>query len=480
MPVLEAESKVQRFFGRAVINKGLALYSEQFRQLPRFVADYLIASLVDPENPGPGIAKIERLMAEHFVESTQKELVKRRIRESDRRQHALFGQARVRYEQSRDTYWAEVPALDDVNVRIEPSVLEEHGEALLTSGAWGTYTVAYDPTFVIGKKQYPFLIVDFQPMQITKIDVNDFIAVREHFTTDEWIDLLITSIGFDPERVDYEAKMLYLARLVPFVEPNVNIIELGPPEGGKTYNHRSMSTYSFVVSGSNTTVPSLFYNKLRRQVGLIGYRDCVVFDEIAHADVREMAPVFNMLKDYMNEGWFGRDAQEQISSRCGIVFIGNILTDREKRAPKGFYRHLFAPLPKLIGEDAAFLDRIHGYIPGWLAPQIKPENFAKGDGLMADYLSEVMHRMRDKNYQYIVAEQADFSGMGQRDTRAVTRLASGFLKLVYPHRTAATIQPEELAWAVDRAIGLRQRVLDQLAVISPGEFGGRRLSWSHK
>ncbi|GMU24153.1 MAG: hypothetical protein AMXMBFR13_42300 [Phycisphaerae bacterium] len=476
----DIDTKVLNLFGRAAINKSLAQYSTQFRRLPRFVADYLIASLIDPDNPGPGIAKIERLMAEHFVDSTQKEYVKRRIRESDNRQYQLFGQARVRYDQGRDMYWADVPALDDASVRIDPSLLEEHGAALLTTGAWGTLTIAYDPTFTIARKQYPFLIVGFQPMQITSIDLDEFIDLREQFTTGEWIDLLITSIGFDPERIDHQAKLLYLARLIAFVEPNVNLVELGPPESGKTYHYRSTSTYSFVVSGSNTTVASLFYNKLRRQIGLVGYRDCVIFDEIAHADVREMAGVFSMLKDYMNEGWFGRDTNEQFSSECGIVFCGNIETDRQTRAPRGFHRHLFAPLPRVIGEDRAFLDRIHGYIPGWLAPQIRPENYATGYGLMADYLSEVMHRLRGRNHLHIISDQVDFHGMGQRNVTAVSRLASGFLKLVYPHRSSGTILPDELTWAVDLAVGLRQRVVDQLAIISPGEFAGTKLTYSLK
>lgn len=476
------DEKVQELFGQAAIKKSLAPFNAQFRRLPRFVADYLIATLVEPENPTPGIAKIERLLRNHFIDAGQAELAKSRIRESEEHQYVLFGNARVRYEEHADEYLAEVPALGDRNVRVKKELIADHGPVLMTTGAYGTYTIAYAPENNKScKRQSPFVIVDFKPMQITQIDLNEFVRAREHFSTEEWVDMIVTSIGFNPEQIAVEAKLIYLARLIVLVEPNVNLIELGPPETGKTYNFK-MSTYTHVIQGSNTTVASLFYNKLRREVGLIGHRDCVIFDEIRYANRREMDEVFGMLQCYMNDGWFTRDNQGTFSSECGIVILGNIPTDREKQAPKGYHKHLFMPLPAAMrqDQDGAFLDRIHGFIPGWLAPQISTDCYATGYGLMADYLSEVMHQMRGRNYQYIITDRVNFKGMGQRNATAVTRLASGLLKLVYPHRNADTIEPEELGWAMNRAIKLRQLVVDQLHVIAPGDFPATRLDYEIK
>ena len=452
--------------GKVVVNKGIAHFSEQFRRLPKFVADYLVASLVDPNDPAPGLEKMDRLLREHFIESEQQELVKSLIRENG--QHHLIGPLRVRYDQGRDMYWAEIPALGDQYVRIDLSLVRTFSESLLTAGAWGRISVAFDGHFSLGGKRFPFVVEAFTPLQITKINVDAWVEGRASFTDEEWIDLLVTSIGFDPAGLSREEKVLYLLRLVPFIEPNVNLIELGPPETGKTFAFRSLSSYGFVVSGSNTTVASLFYNKARRKMGLVGYRDCILFDEIAHSNFRDER-IVAILKDYLNTGHFGRDTEE-FTSECSVVFAGNIECDRSTRQVAVRCRNLFDPLPEVMGRDCAFLDRIHGFLPGWAAPQISESRLARGVGFMADYLSEIMHQMRSRNYGHILLDHVDFNGMGKRSETAITKIASGLLKLVYPHRTSETIQREELDWILAEAVGLRRRVLDQLAKMAPGEF----------
>ena len=452
--------------GKVVVNKGIAHFSEQFRRLPKFVADYLVASLVDPHDPAPGLAKMDRLLREHFIESEQQELVKSLIRENG--QHHLIGPLRVRYDQGRDMYWAEIPALGDQHVRIDLSLVRTSSESLLTAGAWGRITVAFDGHFSLGGRRFPFVVEAFTPLQITRINVDAWVEGRASFTDEEWIDLLITSIGFDPSGLSRGEKVLYLLRLVPFSEPNVNLIELGPPETGKTFAFRSLSSYGFVVSGSNTTVASLFYNKARRKMGLVGYRDCILFDEIAHSNFRDER-IVAILKDYLNTGHFGRDTDE-FASECSVVFAGNIECDRAARQVAARCRNLFDPLPEVMGRDCAFLDRIHGFLPGWTAPQVSESRLARGVGFMADYLGEIMHQMRSRNYGHILLDHVDFNGMGKRSETAITKIASGLLKLVYPHRTSATIQREELDWVLAEAVGLRQRVLDQLAKMAPGEF----------
>lgn len=476
----ETQNKVSSVFPEKgiVVDKGLACLNEQFRKLPTFVVDYLIAEMVSPEDPVPGLEKISKLLRNHFMESDQKELVKSRIRE--RGQYTLIGRIRCRFDEGKDEYWVDVTALGNQNVRINPHLIAEYGDTLLTTGAWGVFTIVYDESYVMRKKLYPFLVTEFKPMQITDIDLDTWINRREQFTDAEWLDLMIISIGFDPTCLSHEEKLLYMVRLVPFIEANINLCELGPPETGKTFAYQSLSSHGFVVSGGQTTVASLFYDKLRRQLGLVGYRDVVMFDEFATGRGGNkwsgQGDLIDMLKDFMNSGRFGRGTAE-FASDCSIMFAGNIDCDREKRSVSSRYRSLFSPFPQAVNQDRAFLDRIHGFIPGWKIPQIRESKLAKGPGFMADYISEIMHQMRGRNYAPIILSNVDFGDMSQRNQRSLVRIGSGLLKLMFPHRTAETIMPDELKQVLDIATDLRQRVVDQLAVILPSEFSGVKLEY---
>jgi ATP-dependent Lon protease len=274
-----------------------------------------------------------------------------------------------------------------------------------------------------------------------------------------------------------------MVRLVPFIEANVNFVELGPPETGKTFAYQSLSSHGFVVSGGQTTVASLFYDKLRRQLGLVGYRDVVMFDEFAASRGANkwsgQGDLIDMLKDFMNSGRFGRGTAE-FASDCSIMYAGNIDCDREGKKVSGRYRSLFSPLPQAVNQDRAFLDRIHGYIPGWKIPQIRESKLAKGPGFMADYISEIMHQMRGRNYAPVIINNVDFGDMSQRNQRSLVRIGSGLLKLMFPHKTAATIVPDELKQVLDIAVDLRGRVVEQLAVIAPNEFKGITLGYKIK
>ena len=464
-----------------IVDKSLSCLNEQFRKLPIFVVDYLISEMVNSEDPIPGLDRINRLLNDHFMDSDQKELVKSKIREQG--EYTLIGRVRCRYDEGKDEYWVDVTSLGNQYVRIDPYLIAEYGDILLTSGAWGVFKIVYDESYVMRKKLYPFLVTEFRPMQITGINLDTWIKRREQFTDDEWLDLMITSIGFDPNCLSHEEKLLYMVRLVPFIEANVNFVELGPPETGKTFAYQSLSSHGFVVSGSQTTVASLFYDKLRRQLGLIGYRDVVMFDEFANGRGGNkwsgQGDLIDMLKDFMNSGRFGRGTAE-FSSGCSIMFAGNIDCDRDKRTVSSRYRSLFSPLPQVVNQDRAFLDRIHGFIPGWKIPQIRESHFAKGQGFMADYIGEIMHKMRDRNYAPIILDKVDFGDMSQRNQKSLVRIGSGLLKLMFPHRTAKTIEKNELKIVLDVAVDLRQRVVEQLAVILPSEFKGIRLEYKIK
>ncbi|KKN98993.1 hypothetical protein LCGC14_0142380 [marine sediment metagenome] len=476
----ETRSKITTVFPDRgiIVNKSLTILNEQWRKLPSFVADFLVAEMVDPTDPTPGLERIGKLLDSHFMEADQKDWVKSQIREKG--EYTLIGRIRCRYDESKDEYWCDVTALGNQYVRIDPYLIAEFGETLLTTGAWGVFKIIYDDSFVMRNKLYPFLLTEFKPIQITGINVDTWIERRAKLTDQEWLDLMITSIGFDPDHLSEEEKWLYIARLVPFIEPNVNLVELGPPETGKTFAYQSLSSYSFVISGGQTTVASLFYDKLRRQLGLIGYRDVVMFDEFASSRGANkwsgQGDLIDMLKDFMNSGRFGRGTAE-FTSGCSIMFAGNIDCDRNKREVSVRYRSLFSPFPQVINQDRAFLDRIHGYIPGWRIPQIRESKLAKGEGFMADYISEIMHHMRDRNYAPLIMGNVDFGDMSQRNQRSLVRIGSGLLKLIFPHRTSDTVESSELKIVLDIAVSLRSRVVEQLAIISPNEFKGVTLPY---
>jgi ATP-dependent Lon protease len=366
-----------------------------------------------------------------------------------------------------------VPALGDSHIRVSDRMLQEFGDILLTSGAWGTMKIEFDPQYVIGKKAYPFRIIDFTPFQVTRLSLEDYIEKRRLFTTQDWIDLLIQTVGFNPARLDERIKHLMLLRLVPYVEPNYNLIELGPRQTGKTYIYKNTSQRAFVVSSGKATAATLFHHGTTKRIGVIGVKDVVVFDEIAseRESVHKLdATSIDTLKNYMAQGSYSKDGIE-FTSTCSIVLCGNIKTDIENRRPLWDYRHLFQPLPEELQEDTAFLDRIHAYLPGWEIPVITPANYATGYGFISDYAAEIFRLLRRRNYQTHLVARAKFpEEMSQRAHDAIKKTAAGLLKLVYPHRTPDDVEPEELQFCLDLAVEMRQRVVDQLKALAPKEF----------
>ncbi len=465
--------KILNLLNDRVVLKPLTRWNEAYKEFPRYVMEYLVAKYVDAQNPISGQKKIDRILTEHYVESGAKELVKSKIKEGG--EYTLLGQLQVRLDASRDHYWAEVPVLGDNFVRLSRKVLKEYGDALLAGGAWGTMTIEYDPQYELKGKIYPFYIREFTPFQITRLSLEDYIEKRSQFNMEEWIDLLIQSIGFEPVNFTEREKMLMLLRLVPFVEGNYNVIELGPRETGKTYTYRNTSSRSFVISGGKATPATLFYNVASRKVGILGQKDVVFFDEIANTNFGDPEATISILKDYMQTGKFSRGPQE-LHASASIVLAGNIDTDLEMKKPADHYLHLFMTLPIELGEDSAFLDRIHAFLPGWEMPKIKPENYASGYGFVTDYLAEIFTRLRRKNYQTIINAHVEFGSMTGRNQDAIKKTSAGLLKLIFPHKGPETIEIDELRICFDLAVESRQRILDQLAISHPGEFKNIKLS----
>jgi ATP-dependent Lon protease len=382
----------------------------------------------------------------------------------------------VRLDASKDHYWVTLSAIGENTVRVTRNILVEHGDSLLSGGAWGTCTIEYDNSYKVGSRLYPFVVTEFRPFQITRVSLEDYIEKRKLFTTEEWIDLLMNTIGFDPQFFTFRQKLLYLLRLVPFVEKNYNMIELGPRETGKTYTYRNTSSRSFVISGGSTTPATLFYHKGLRRLGIIGQRDVVYFDEIGRTRFTDADATVNILKDYMQTGQFTRGDQE-LTSAASIVLAGNIELEMKggSPAPSDKYPHWLAVLPSEINTDTAFIDRLHAYIPGWEFHKIKKERYAKGFGLMTDYFAEILKRLRERAIQTIVAARVDFEGETSRNQDSVQKTASGLLKLIFPHKDVDTVMPDELKLCLDVAIEVRQIIHDQMVIISPGEYQSRHI-----
>jgi len=464
---MDLNEKILHHLKDRVVLKPLTRWNEAYKEFPRYVMEYLVAKYVDPENPVVGQQKIDIILNEHYVESGAKELIKSKIKEKS--EYTLLGQLQARLDATRDHYWAEVPALGDNFVRIGRKVLNEYGDVLLSGGAWGTLTIEYDPEYELKGRLYPFYIREFTPFQITRISLEDYLQKRDIFTSEEWIDLLIQSIGFNPQKFTQREKILMILRLVPFVEANYNLIELGPRETGKTYTYRNTSSRSFVISGGKTTPAILFYHKGTRKIGILGQRDIVFFDEIASTSFSDPDATISILKDYMQTGKFSRGDME-FSTQASIVLAGNIDTDIERKEPANHYLHLFVVLPQELGGDDAFLDRLHAFVPGWEMPKIKPENYANGYGFVTDYLADIFTRLRRKNYQIIINAYVEFGEMTGRNQDAIKKTSAGLLKLIFPHRTPQTVETDELKMCLDLAIESRQRIIDQLAISAPSEF----------
>ena len=459
--------KIDALLKDRVILKPLTRWNEAYKEFPRYVMEYLVSRYVDPRDPVDGQRKIDRILTERYAESAKKELIKSRIKENG--EYSLLGQLTVRLDQFKDHYWADVPALGDNTVRVSNRILDQYGDVLLTSGAWGTMAIEYDATYEIKSRKYPFYIREFTPLQYTRLDLEDFISKRPQFTDNEWLDLLVQSIGFNPERFSLRVKMLMMLRLVPFVESNFNLIELGPRETGKTYTYRNTSNRSFVISGGKATPATLFFNKSTRRLGVVGLKHVVFFDEVANTRFEDADASISILKDYMQTGKFTRGDQE-FSAQCSLVLGGNIDTDIEKMTPKDHYNHLFSPLPDEM-QDAAFLDRIHAYLPGWEMPKIQPENYAAGYGFLTDYLAEIFADLRRLNFQTHVGAAVQFGGMTSRNQDALKKTTAGMLKLLHPQMVADRVDVEKVRYLVSFAAEMRNRVIEQLAIMKPEEFG---------
>ncbi|HAJ37917.1 MAG TPA: BREX system Lon protease-like protein BrxL [Chloroflexi bacterium] len=462
----------KEIFRGKVVNKRLT-FNTGMDEFPRYVLEYLIDNYCREETFDEDFAQVKRRLRENFVHGAEAERIRHYIREN--RQHTLIASLEVRLVETEDKYWGTIGAINENFVNV-PETLVRQYPMLLAGGMWGTIQLTYDETEVHNKKIRPFVVTDFTPFQITMIDLGEFLSKRRAFGDEEWLDILVNSFGLNPATMTRRQKLIYISRAVPLVEANHNLIELGPRETGKTYIFRNASYYSHVLSGGKATPAGLFINLNSGQVGLVGTRDAVVFDEIANTDFTDPRAMVSIMQGYMQDAKFSRGKKE-ILAFGSIVLVGNL--DVQGSLPHEKYYHLFEPLPSFLQVEA-LIDRLHYYLPGWEAPKIGPAAASQDYGFITDYLAEIMHELRRVDVLSKVKgrfELFDAAGSTQgitaRDVRAVHKTLSGLLKLLYPH---GEVSDAQLLEVLSLALEGRQRVRNQLHLMAPGEYYPVKLS----
>ena len=470
--------KFKRVYGGKIVNKKLTTRTG-VDEFPRYVLEYLIDNYCTEENFQEDLQRVVRRLRENFVHGAEAEKIRHTIRET--RNHNIIASLEVRLQETEDKYWGSISAINESFVNVSEGLVRQY-PMLLSGGMWGTIVLTYDETEVHNKKIRPFKVVEFTPFQISIIDLAEYVEKRREFTADEWLDILINSVGLNPDTLGRREKLLYLLRMVPLVESNCNTIELAPRETGKTYLYRNISYYSHVLSGGKATPAGLFINNASGKVGVVGTRDAVVFDEIANTDFTDPKSLVSIMQGYMQDGKFSRGKKE-ILAFASIVLVGNL--DVQGKQPHEKYYHLFEPLPSFLQVEA-FIDRLHCYLPGWEIPKIGPNSISQDYGFITDYFCEIIHELRRTDLLGGVRARYELldtsttgSGVTGRDIRAVEKVLSGLLKLLYPH---GEVDEDGLAELLSLAVEGRQRVRNQLHLMAPGEYGptvlGARLTAS--
>ena len=378
--------KFKETFAGKVVNKRLT-FNTGMDEFPRYVLEYLIDNYCTEENFAEDFERVKRRLRENFVHGAESERIRSHIREH--RDHSIIANLEVRLVETEDKYWGSIGAINENFVNV-PEPLVKQYPMLLAGGMWGTITLTYDESEVHNKKIRPFKVTEFTPFQISMIDLKEFITKRQQFTDSEWLDILVNSFGLDPDKMNRREKLLYVSRAVPLVESNHNMIELGPRETGKTYLFRNVSYYAHVLSGGKATPAGLFINLNTGNVGLVGTREAVVFDEIANTDFTDPKAMVSIMQGFMQDGKFSRGKKE-ILAFGSIVLVGNL--DVQGKLPHEKYYHLFEPLPSFMQVEA-LIDRLHYYLPGWEIPKIGPDAASHDYGFITDYFCEIMHELR--------------------------------------------------------------------------------------
>jgi len=447
-------------------------FSRQF-PVPTYVVEFLLGrycASTDIEEIEEGLEIVQRQLKSRTVKAGEEELFKARAKEKG--EVKIIDLISARLDAKTDSYLATLPSLRLRDVRISPQLVNKH-ERMLTGGFYAEITLGYDAAIAQEKNGRPFGVESLREIQLSKRDVLGILAAaRNEFTTDEWKTFLLRSIGIEPEGLSERAKNAFFLRMVPFVERNYNLVELGPRGTGKSHLFQQVSPYAHLISGGKATVARMFVNNATGQRGLVCQYDVVCFDEVSGISFDQKDGI-NIMKGYMESGEFSR-GKESIRADGSVVLVGNFEVDVEHQQRIG---HLFGPLPLEMRDDTAFMDRIHAYLPGWDVPKISKELLSDHFGLVSDFLSECMSQLRRESRISTLQNRVHFGGaLSGRDTNAVNKTVSGLLKLLYPGGTDR-VPDDDLEWAVRIALEARRRVKEQQKRIGAAEFRNTHFSY---
>lgn len=459
---MHLDKKLNEHFAGRVVRKDLTKLIKEGANVPVYVLEYLLGMYCatdDEDSIQEGIARVKKVLTENFVRPDEAEKIKSRIKEVG--QYSIIDKVTVKLNEKKDLYEAQFSNLGLNGVEISPSYVKQY-DKLLAGGIWCILKMEYffDEA---ARNSNPFSIASLKPIQLPNMDLSEIMEGRNHLTKEEWMDALLRSTGMEPTQFPDSVKWHLLARLIPLVENNYNVCELGPRGTGKSHVYKEISPNSILISGGQTTVANLFYNMSTRKIGLVGLWDVVAFDEVAGITFKDKDGI-QIMKDYMASGSFARGKEEK-NAMASMVFVGNINQSVDVLLKTS---HLFEPFPEAMNSDSAFFDRMHYYIPGWEIPKMRPEYFTNNYGFIVDYLAEFFREMRKRSFSDALDRYFKLgNNLNQRDVIAVRKTVSGLTKLLYPNGEFTKEQIEEI---LRYALIGRRRVKEQLKKIGGMEF----------
>ncbi|EIF42668.1 putative ATP-dependent Lon protease [gamma proteobacterium BDW918] len=456
----ELDQLLNEHFGGRVVRKDLTKLIKEGANVPVYVLEYLLGMYCatdDPEVIEQGLNNVKTVLTENYVRPDEAEKVKSLVKE--RGTYKVIDRVTVKLNERKDKYEASFSNLGIKDAEISSGIVKEY-EKLLVGGIWVIATLSY--YHEEGQSGSPFGVTLLKPIQMPNMNMDELFQGRAALTADQWRECLIRSVGMEPAALGVDVQWHILARMIPFVENNYNVCELGPRGTGKSHIYKECSPNSILVSGGQTTVANLFYNMSSRRIGLVGLWDLVAFDEVAGISFKDKDGV-QIMKDYMASGSFAR-GREQMEASASMVFVGNINQSVESLVKTS---HLLAPFPEAM-IDSAFFDRFHAYIPGWEIPKMRPEFFTNRYGLIVDYLAEFYREMRKRSFADAIEKHFKLgNNLNQRDVIAVRKTVSGLLKLMFPH---GKYEKDDVRQCLEYALQVRRRVKEQLKKIGGMEF----------
>jgi ATP-dependent Lon protease len=457
------KNKLRQCFEGKIVRKDLTKKIKEGANVPVYVLEFLLGqycSSDDEQVIEQGVNNAKKILADNFVRLDEAQKVLSRLRKKG--SYTVIDMLTARLDMKVNRYVASFSNLGITNVFLEDEYPEKY-DRLLCGGIWCIVQLDYEYVEEEKKNGMPVQIRKLTPIQMPHVDINELKEGRKQFTKEEWMDVMLRSIGMEPDTLGEREKWLLLIRMVPLVENNFNLCELGPRSTGKSHLYKEISPNSILVSGGQTTVANLFYNMGRKTVGLVGLWDCVAFDEVAGINFKDKDGI-QIMKDYMASGSFARGKEEKAAS-ASMVFVGNINQSVDVLLKTS---SLFDPFPPEMGTDTAFLDRIHCYIPGWEIPKFRPEHFTDDYGFITDYLAEFIRELRKEQYGDALDEYFRLGkNLNQRDTIAVRKMVGGLVKILYPDGIYTKEQLEEI---LKLALEMRRRVKEQLKKLGGMEF----------